>query len=131
MAVDSHTQVAIDRAFRVLEAVMRAEFAARDKAMELQAVEYERRLEKLNGEHQTLSSMRDLYLSRDIYQKDQETMRSDRATAIDRAQRLEDQSREQQASNRRNSLGWIAAALIALIGWVITLALHYLPVRGQ
>ena len=113
----------LDERFRAIE----QRFEANAAALKHQATETERRLGILNGEHATLAQMKDTYVSREVYNKDQDTMRMDRALAIDRAQRIEDLAKDQAAQNRRTLLMALCGLATALVGWAITLAFHYVP----
>jgi hypothetical protein len=86
------------------------------RAVDHQAKEYERRLEKLNGEHATLSLMKDTYVPREVYDRDQE--------------RARDEAKVNAAAaivNRRAMVFAIAGLAAALVGWGITLLVRFLP----
>lgn len=52
---------------KALENKMMASFAATDKALEVQAIEYERRLSDLNHEQARLAADRERFLSKEVY----------------------------------------------------------------
>lgn len=113
----------IDRRILVLQTLIFQMLSSRDEALKIQAIEYERRLSLLNGEHDTLINMREDYVLRLVYNKDMDRMR-DEANAARAA--VEDQRRVNElaaAQNRRNTIGWIIAGMIALVGWGLTVAL--------
>jgi hypothetical protein len=122
-AVDlARIETLIERAVSAL----RAEIAARDRALVLQATEYERRLGILNGEHSTLRDMRGDFVLRVVYDGDLDQMRR----AADLARRDADEQRALNTraadANRRNTVGWILACAIAIVGWGITLVPKFL-----
>jgi hypothetical protein len=79
------------------------------EARDLQAREYERRLELLNGEHRRLDAVQSTYVRNDIYGKDQDELRKDRGLQQERA----------DASRRTTVVAWSGAA-IAIVGWALT-----------
>jgi|HubBroStandDraft_1064217.scaffolds.fasta_scaffold66131_2 hypothetical protein len=91
--------------------LVNVKLAAADKALELQAREYESRLMKLNGEHATLLSMKDTYISREVYERDRNQVREEKLVSDAAA-----------ISNRRAA--W-TASIIALIGWALTAWFHF------
>jgi hypothetical protein len=86
------------------------------RAVDHQALEYERRLTQLNGEHHTLAQMKDTYVPREVYDRDQE--------------RARDEAKSNAASaivNRRTMVFAIAGLAAALVGWGIILLVHFVP----
>lgn len=51
-----------------LEEMITLKFSEREKALELQAKEYDRRLEHLNGEATKLTRMQATYIPREVYE---------------------------------------------------------------
>lgn len=78
----------------------------KDKALALQAKEYERRLEALNGEAERLRTMQASYLPREVYDSERKEVNSKLQTLIDKQNR---------------QAGWVAA-----FGVVMTIAIFLL-----
>ena len=104
-----------------VDALRSADLAIRDR----QAIEYERRLSALNHENERLSLMKETFVSKEMYQKDVDRLYNEKREADKLA---EENRRTMEASavqaRRNNLIAWASAA-IALIGWGITLVLHY------
>jgi hypothetical protein len=120
-------QAMIDRAVREAVALIEQRLDSEKEALKHQAEEYKRRLEQLNGEHATLALMKTEYVSREGYNKDMDRLRIASEASIKEAQIAARKQEEGMQANRRNStIAWIGC-LTALIGWVITILLRYLP----
>ncbi len=113
-------------AFRVLVLEM---FAARDRALTLQAVETKRRLQTLNHENERLAAMRDSYVARDVYQKDRDRLATERDDSRKSAEAVRVKAEETATQQRRNTMIAWSGFGIALVGWGITLVLHFMPPR--
>ena len=101
--------------------------AADQLALKLLAEEMQRRLTTLNGEHQTLSTMRDTYVLREVYTKDLERLYTERDEARKTSEIARNDALAASAVARRNTVWAVAGLMVALVGWIITLVLHYLP----
>ena len=101
-------------------------FASRDYALVIQAREYERRLALLNGEHSTLVDMRNDFVLRVVYDKDMDRMRDEANRAREAVESQTAVNATTAAQNRRNTVGWSIAILIAVVGWGLTLLSTFL-----
>ena len=76
-----HRLIAFEAATRKELTAIRNEMKLRseasEKALNLQAKEYERRLDGLNGEAERLRKMQETYLARDVYNSDIKSIRDD------------------------------------------------------
>jgi hypothetical protein len=104
----------IDRRFTTVEAQLLIRLEAIDRARDIQAKEYERRLEALNHEHMRLDAMGATYVRSDLYAKDMERLYTERRDQMASAE-----------SARRANLGVAATALLAVIGFIVTISLHF------
>ncbi len=125
----SHVEIreAVERGTAELRAFFLAELASRDRALALQAVEYERRLTLLNGEHDTLAAMRDSYVLRVVYDKDMEKIAEEKALGAHLVAETRQNQELATAANRRNYTTAITAAACAIVGWGISVVLHFVP----
>jgi hypothetical protein len=104
---------------------IRVEIAAIDKATVLKAQEYERRLDLLNGEHDTLTKMSEKYVPSSSYSIDLAALKADGEKIRDSIEANRVRQERAIAENRRSytmlgiSLG--VTLLIALVGWGLTL----------
>lgn len=57
--------------------VVKEKFCALEKALQLQATEYKRRLKELNGEAGRLRSMQTNYIPREVFEKEVEILKRD------------------------------------------------------
>lgn len=57
--------------------VVREKFCGLEKALQLQATEYKRRLKELNGEAGRLRSMQTNYIPREVFEKEVEILKRD------------------------------------------------------
>lgn len=96
-------------------------------ALKLQAEKYEDRLIKLNGEHATLAQMKDTYVPREVYDRDMDRARSERGVAQSAVENARVQMDIAATANRRSTVIAISGVAIALVGWVITIALRFAP----
>ena len=96
-----------------------------EKALVLQAVEYERRLNHLNGEHATLTGMRDAFVLREVYNKDLERLYTERNDAQKIAEEQRSQSESYKITAQRNAMGATMGMVLAVVGWGITLLFHF------
>lgn len=126
MTLDLQHQL-LSQKIDALQRLVEARFAANDKALELQAIETHRRLAILNGEHATLTQMKDDFVLRVVYDKDQDRAREDSIAAKLSVEQQRQTNMQITAVNRRNTLVIAMTLAIALIGWAITLALKFLP----
>jgi hypothetical protein len=114
-------EVMIERRVREAEETAKAKFLSLEKALDLQAKEYTRRLDLLNGEHATLAQMKNDFVLRVIYDKDMDRLRLQDETARKAAEEARVRQDVAMATSRRNTLTlWVAIGL-ALVGWAITL----------
>jgi len=95
----------VDTKLQSLERIFNTRMDAQDKALQLQAAEYERRLEHLNGEAERMRQREITYLPRELYER------------ID-AQRCEDikalQSYRDTQLGRQTVLSAIVAAVVSV-----------------
>lgn len=124
---DNDISTLIDRRVADAAALFNEKLGARDTAMALQAVEYERRLKALNGEHTTLAAMRDTYVLREVYSKDLERLYTERDQSRSAAEEARVQSAGAALAATRNTMLAAMGMIVALVGWAITLLLHFLP----
>jgi hypothetical protein len=100
---------------------------ADQRALDLKGTEIERRLALLNGEHAALATMAQTYVPREVYERDLERLRLDRIAADVESKRARETAEISAKSGRRS----MAIAMIglgsALIGWAITVVLHFFP----
>ena len=82
---------------------------ATDDARALQAVEYKRRLDDLNGEHGRLDRAQATYVRNDIYEKDREENRKTILLLTDKAEQ----------ARRSAVVAWTGLA-VAIVGWILT-----------
>ncbi len=104
----------MDRRFEVVETQILIRLDAIDRAREIQAKEYERRLEGLNHEHMRLDNMGKTYVREDIYAKDMERLYTERRDQMASAE-----------SARRAMLSVAVMALFSIIGFAVTITLHF------
>lgn len=60
-----------------MDKVVRERFCGLERALQLQATEYKRRLKELNGEAGRLRTMQANYIPREVYEKDMENIKKD------------------------------------------------------
>lgn len=128
---DEQTDKLIDRRIADAVALIGARLDGDDRARVLQAREYERRLEILNGEHSTLSSMRETYVLREVYAKDLERLYTERNETRKAAEEQRLLSDAAKVAAQRNAMVAAMGMVIALVGWGITLVFHYLPATSS
>jgi hypothetical protein len=128
---DEQTDKLIDRRIADAVALIGARLDGDDRARVLQAGEYERRLEILNGEHSTLSSMRETYVLREVYAKDLERLYTERNETRKAAEEQRLLSDAAKVAAQRNAMVAAMGMVIALVGWGITLVFHYLPATSS
>jgi hypothetical protein len=118
------------------------QFSSRDKALTIQAVEYERRLDQANHNSERLHEIGLTYVRNDLYTKDVDRQREERraqqAAYEKDLDRFREERREQQAlsetfrvaqdiaekSNRRSTLLSLVASAIAVTGIIATVCLQ-------
>lgn len=120
------SQVA-ERRVEALERLTDAHFEATDKARELQATEYERRLEILNHEHSRLDQVQATYVRDDIYGKDMERLYQERQAQQSQAENFRTAQEIATATNRRTTLLTMVTAAVSLMAVIISIVLHFSP----
>lgn len=134
--------VGIAKAERVnLHTLFSERFAALEKARELQALEYERRLTGLNHEHARIQDIQATFVRQDTNTKDWDRLRAE--TELNWRQLREERHGEAQAviaaklvqetsadTSRRTTTLAIISAIIALFSVGVSVLLHYANVAG-
>lgn len=110
-------------------AKLRSEIVAMKEARDLQAAEYERRLELLNHENARIKDAQDQFLSKDVYEARHEDLVHSRDTmaitlteikaAID-AQRTAREEDKRQAQMARESMARQFTIVLGIVGLAIT-----------
>lgn len=92
------------------------QFAARDKALSLQAIEIHRRLDALNGEQTRIALDRERFLTREIYDEYHRDIEKWRET-------INSYTAVSSGRDRGISLVWVV--LLALVGVGLSVALYF------
>ena len=117
-----------DLRIAALRELVFARLDAGDKALSLQAKELRRRLKRLNGEHRTLMEMRATYVEAVVYDRDLDRMRSEFAAAKREMDATRAAADAAAIVNRRNTLVAVGGLVSALVGWGLTLVVHFAPI---
>ncbi len=93
------------------------QLAASKEALRLQAGEYERRLELLNGEASRLREMQALYIPREVYEASQKELRASTETLAAKALQLSGERSSDAATISRLEAGltWLTRTVVAAI----------------
>jgi hypothetical protein len=116
---DEAVQATAERRALELHHLLLARIEAIEKARDIQAAEYERRLSGLNHEHDRIDAMAQTYVRGDLYAKDMERLYSERR----------DQLAQAEAARHSNMTTMVMAA-VSILGVVITIALHFIKGVG-
>ena len=104
----------------VLEAKITEQIKAMDRALQIQAKEYERRLEHLNGEQERLSEERQAFLPRErfeTYLKEQDTLYNHVNKGYeDRFSTIMQFINEQRGKNQGINLSWTVLLAVVTLG---------------
>jgi hypothetical protein len=124
---DEQLSALIDR--RINDRAMLIDERSRSEnvARMLQATEYERRLDELNGEHKTMERMRETYVLREVYTKDLERMYTERNESRKVSEEQREAAELSKTTATRNAMIAAMGMLVALVGWAMTLLLHFIP----
>ena len=116
----------IERRVMELQTLVFERLNSVEAARVIQATEYERRLSLLNGEHATLSQMKNDFVLRIIFDAEMNRLRAEAAAQ----ERLANDDRQKQTeatqATRRNAMVAWGGFLTAAMGWAIS----YFLTRG-
>ena len=122
----TETELAVLRAeLKALREQTDLRFAAGEKALQLQAAEYDRRLAALNGEAERLRQMQVSFVPREVYEKLSQSQSALAAVNIERVLKLEG-----LAESNKQNLGVLSAGNMWLTRLVIGTFLTALILGG-
>ncbi len=122
---DDRVYMIVKRELESLKTLITQRLDLEGKAVELLAEEIERRLELLNGEHDTLSEMKNVYVRTDVYKRDMDRIYDEGRLRQKEQEEARIRQDVNESTTKRNNLTIMAAVGIALIGWALTIFVYF------